>query len=135
MFRYFCAIASAAAIFASIYCCRSPEIRVGDKEYYIGSASSDCLIVKVSGEEGFYKLSDVEGECASGLGREDVLAEIERLGARPVSCESAAGTVSYYYYSKSIPRYKSIGGKKVNLHIVYDGNTYKMGTPLIFGWY
>ena len=40
---------------------------------------------------------------------------------------------SLYAYSKKIPYYKTISGRRINLHVFVTKDLVKVGTPLIFG--
>ena len=130
------AFVTAIALSACVYQSRSPVLCSYDKkEYYVGPASSECEIVVCKSDETFRKLFGVSGECARGLTAGEARATVEGFGAREVFSERAGGVVSYYFYSERIPWHKSINGEKINLHIVFDGSCYTIGTPLVFGWY
>ena len=55
------------------------------------------------------------------------------FSAEVIMVEQIEEGQSIYAYSKKIPYYKIIDGKKINLHVFVAKDTVKVGTPLIFG--
>lgn len=99
---------------------------------YYGSNSSTCKERKYD----FCALleSNKTGERFICAVDEINLEEFSRdFKAETVFIEEIAEGTSYYAYSKKIPYYKIIYGKKVNLHIFLGKENCVIGTPLIFG--
>ena len=133
-----CAMLAAALLFFVVTLERAPRLLdFNITEFYLGKPNSCCEIYNVEGNaRGEYKrLFDVYGEKATGLNEAQTEELINKLDARFVFEESSEATVGRYYYSDQISAYKFINGQKVNLHIVFDGATYCVGTPIIFGGY
>lgn len=60
---------------------------------------------------------------------------IKNTGAKLQFVEEAGEIISFYYYSKKIPKCQTINGVKVNLHVAVAKNYIKIGCPLIYGGY
>ncbi len=58
---------------------------------------------------------------------------IKYFKAEIIFSETAGGVTSYYLYSPSISRSKTLRGEKINLHIAFDNGRVVMGSPLIYG--
>lgn len=115
------------------------EAEGGTYTFYLYSSSSNAKIISVSAVEAratFEKITDVCGESLFIPGKAPFAAEqIKRLKARLLFTENVDGIFSEYYYSNKIPRYKSINGYKVNLHVAYSASGTTIGSPIIFGSY
>ena len=138
MSERFCAMLAATLLFFGVSLERAPRlIDFNISEFYLGRADSCCIIYNVSGDAvGEYKrLFDVCGEKACGLDESDVVTLLRDLDARFLFEESAGGVTGRYYYSDKISAYKFVNGQKANLHTVFDGTSYCVGTPIIFGGY
>ncbi len=109
----------------------------GRRVFYLKESSSNALqteklgifdVFKVRGESVRFDFQITEKE------KEQLLSWIsEQYGACMVSKEIAGDTESYYGYSPSLGNGLIIGGKKVNLHIVFAQEQVVIGTPIIFG--
>lgn len=103
----------------------------GDYEIYSSSYSSNAVIKKLDKEklsfEFFYTGESVEIEYIDY----SVIKEIFCL--KTIKIESFSEGKNVYAYSKKIPTYKIIDGKKVNVHVFYGKNSCKIGSPLIYG--
>ena len=138
MAKNICAAVCAFALSLCVFCGREPVLNInGDNELYLFSDSSSCEILKVEGDIGkrYKMLTDVYGEAVGGLRKSDVDSIVCDFCAKKVFTENVDGITSEYLYSSAIPFYKLINGKKINLHIVCDGEKYKVGSPVIFGGY
>ena len=138
MFKDLCVVAAAIALLSLVFFSRSPVFSEGKKvEYYIGKDGSSCTVISVTAgkEQNYHKYFDLNGEAISGLNRAAVEKIKKDLNAVTVMTETVGIINSEYLYSKKVPCYKLINGKKVNIHIAYDGAEYKVGTPIIFGGY
>lgn len=99
---------------------------------YYGSNSSNCKERKYD----FCALLEPNktGErfiCAiDEINVEEFFSEFK---AEPIFSEEITEGISYYAYSKKIPYYKIVCGKKINLHIFLGKENCVIGTPLIFG--
>lgn len=136
MFRSFCTIVCVSALTVMLNQTRTPVLNgLGVNEFYLDSASSRCAIVSVNGDvlEKFSKLTDVTGEHAFKV--EIVEAEnfLKEKNARLVFEERLPSLTVQYWYSEEISAYKSINGKKFNIHTAFDGSFYSVGTPMIYG--
>lgn len=99
---------------------------------YTGSNSSNCKEIKYNqtmllpagktGESFCCKLSEI-----------NVTKLFKAFNADIVFSEDINEGTCLYAYSKKIPFYKYVSGKKINLHIFLGKETCVVGTPLIFG--
>ncbi len=101
-----------------------------DVKIYLNSNSSLCeetvqdrlLLAGKTGESFCFEKGEIEIEQIF----DDFRAEI-------IMVEEIEEGQSIYAYSKKIPCYKIIKGKKINLHVFVAKDTVKVGAPLIFG--
>ena len=63
------------------------------------------------------------------------LSIVEKTQAKLMFIEEVDGVVSYYYYSKKLPKHQVVNGVKVNLHVAVSNDQVKIGTPFIYGGY
>ena len=133
-----CALFAAVLLFFGVTLERTPALKGFDvKEFYLGKDNSCCVIYNVDedAESEYKRLFDVCGERAATLDEYDVTELLTMFDARFVFEESTQTTLGRYYYSDKISAYKLVNGKKINLHTVFDGKSYSVGTPIIFGSY
>ena len=98
--------------------------------YYYNSYSSKSQSEKVRG------LTLKRGKCGESFVADkgfDVEKLVSDFRAEAVRVEKAGEVTSLYYYTDKIPYFKTIGGKKINLHVAIDNDTVTVGTPIIFG--
>ena len=108
----------------------------GEIEFYLSSAGSDCTIESLSGvERDPIKILSIKGGAVKKIEKKYIDDLLKRTNARHILSERVGNVVSNYYYSNKITGYKSINGKKVNIHVCFDGKSYSVGTPIIFGAY
>lgn len=103
---------------------------------YAGSASSNArMLVCGEGREWLDKLftGNITGESAAYGDTQTALAEAERLGAKFLIVEQAAGITNYYGYSSRLSGGVVLKGERVNIHVAVSGRGSAIGTPLIFG--
>ncbi len=107
--------------------------------FYLNSASSNAEMVTVTTGEAENiksKLKNVEGESvtfSAEYGYEKEL--IKKYKAVEVMRETVNFTTNVYYYSDRIPSFVYVKGKKINLHVSYNGEYKSVGIPFIFGSY
>ncbi len=107
----------------------------GRHTMYFGSTSSDCKIVDDVDEGAIYFKNRLAGESVKVYGNFDEKSFLSKMHARLVFEEIGENFRCGYYYSPKIRGYKSINGKKVNLHIAVTESGTTVGTPIIFGSY
>ena len=130
--RVFIAIACLLFMVFLVITCSMPIFyRYGKQvKVYINSNSSLCqetLGIKLlqAGKMG-ESFSFNKGE----IDIEKILSDFE---AEILFVESIKEGQSLYAYSKKIPYYKTISGRRINLHLFVTKELVKVGTPLIFG--
>ena len=103
----------------------------GEYEIYSSSYSSNAVIKKLDREklsfEFFYTGESVEIEYTDYSVIKDIFC------LKTVKIESFSQGKNVYAYSRKIPNYKLIDGKRVNVHVFYGKNSCKIGSPLIYG--
>ena len=113
---------------------------VGQKEYYLSSATSQCLIKPcliltdlpfLRGESIRVTLDDETANSQQAYLNE--LLEVYK--ATILKVETFEDSVSYYCYSARFRQGVSLDGVTVNLHIVVKDREMVVGTPLVFGGY
>lgn len=137
MSKILCAFTTLSLASIIVFFGRSPLFLKGSvKEYYLEKGNSSCKIVRYAiTEDAYFKLFDIKGEAACGLDRSAVEDIKSKYRAATVFTEEVGNVRSEYLFSEYIPCYKLINGQKVNIHIAYDGQSYKVGSPIIYGGY
>ena len=112
----------------------------GQKEYYLSSATSQCLIkpclslTDLPFLRGESIRVTLEQETANS--QQAYLNELlEVYKATILKVETFECGVSYYCYSARLRKGVSLDGVTVNLHIVVKDREMVVGTPLVFGGY
>ena len=98
---------------------------------YLKNYSSECKIIKTD-KNGFLAEIYKTGE-ATVINNSDVDKILKDFSAETVFYEEVGDITEIYAFSKKIRYKKSVGGKIVNLHIIKNKTTIKVGSPIIFG--
>ena len=132
-----CLMISVAAFFGADISSGTKINLEGKHTLYFYSSSSNCRIVDVgNGEERdpVYFGHSLKGESVVTL-KEFVGKYLKEKKARKVFTETVGTITNEYYYSPYISVYKSINGRKVNIHVSLNGQKATVGVPMIFGSY
>ena len=133
-----------ALAFCFITCClllwwgnNAPVFNAYAKEFevYRKSNSSCAQIVKANAFTTAF-ITDKTGEsCIVDGSTFNTGKFLSDFNAKVVFSEKIDGTTNLYAYSKKIKYFVTIGGKKVNIHVVYQNENIVLGTPIVFGGY
>ena len=108
----------------------------GAVEYYLFKNGSDCEIVsKEELKKRPFDLFSIKGYCLKGADESFAKETLEKTKAVFVFEEFVGDRRSKYYYSDKIWGYNLVNGQKVNIHVAYDGESYAIGSPTIYGAY
>ena len=98
-----------------------------------------CTDGSFDGGKLYAAFSVVNGKCGEScrLGKKNFSLEecIKYFGAEIIITEKIGDLVSIYLYSPAIRRFKTVKGKKVNLHVAFTEDCVVMGSPVIYGSY
>ena len=106
-----------------------------DYEVYKQSASSSAQIVRadiitcpfISGKTG--------ESCKIDATTFNTGAFLGKFNAKVVFTEKVDNVTCIYAYSPKVKYSTIVNGKKVNLHLAFNGDEVTLGTPLIYGGY
>ena len=111
-----------------------------EREYALYSASSSAAF---DTNPSLYEVLFIRGETVIFRNKNQVESEkikeaaIGKYKASVRFAETAGGKTSYYCYSPKIgeAKAKTIGGEKINLHIVTGEGEVRIGSPVVCGGY
>ncbi len=120
------------------------NFKSGIHTFYLYSNSSNAKMISydIEGEKDKVKINsfNIKGESlflpfqnGQSAVNEYISSLLTRFNAKIQIIESGDFGDGKYYYSKAIPNYVIIKGKRVNLHVVKSKMGVTVGTPIIFG--